>query len=137
MKALQRALGALITLKIEPFGDTHVESEDSRSRLPKGSMETSGGTVTETKYSDASRLPEVSKQSIAQESTESKRTDEPVKKSVRFQLGTPVEVDTKKDLVAVHNLTEENLIIATFFLNIVRIYPLAESLEICYTDFAR
>ena len=121
---------------IEPFGGTHIESEDSRSRLPKGSMETSGKAHMESEDS-GSRGSEVSKQSIAQESTESKRTDEPVKKSVRFQLGTPVEVDTKKDLVAVHNLTEENLIIATFFLNIVRIYPLAESLEICYTDFAR
>ena len=49
------------------------------------------------------------KNSIAQDSAESKRTDEPVKKSVRFQLSAPVEVDSQKDLVAVHNLTEENL----------------------------
>ena len=49
------------------------------------------------------------KNSIAQDSAESKRTDEPVKKSVRFQLSAPVEVDQNKDLVAVHNLTEENL----------------------------
>lgn len=49
------------------------------------------------------------KNSIAQENAESKRTDEPVKKSVRFQLSAPVEVDQNKDLVAVHNLTEENL----------------------------
>ena len=32
-----------------------------------------------------------------------------MKKSVRFQLGAPVEVNGQKDLVAVHNLTEENL----------------------------
>ena len=50
-----------------------------------------------------------SESSIAQDSAESKRTDEPVKKSVRFQLSAPVEVDSQKDLVAVHNLTEENL----------------------------
>ena len=49
--------------EIEASGGTHVESEDSRSRLP-----------------------EDSKQSIAQTSDESKRTDEPVKKTVRFQL---------------------------------------------------
>lgn len=49
------------------------------------------------------------KNSIAQDSAESKRTDEPVKKSVRFQISAPVEVDSQKDLVAVHNLTEENL----------------------------
>ena len=49
------------------------------------------------------------KNSIAQDSAESKRTDEPVKKSVRFQLSAPVEVDSQKDLVAVHNLTEGNL----------------------------
>mgnify|MGYP003287933236 CR=1 FL=1 len=50
-----------------------------------------------------------SESSIAQDSAESKRTDEPVKKSVRFQLSAPVEVDQNKDLVAVHNLTAENL----------------------------
>ena len=50
-----------------------------------------------------------SESSLAQDSAESKRTDEPVKKSVRFQMSAPVEVDSQKDLVAVHNLTEENL----------------------------
>jgi len=70
----------------ETSGKAHMESEDSGS---------SGS--------------EVSKQSIAQDSAESKRTDEPVKKSVRFQMSAPVEVDSQKDLVAVHNLTEENL----------------------------
>ena len=49
------------------------------------------------------------KNSIAQENAESKENSEPVKKSVRFQLSAPVEVDQNKDLVAVHNLTEENL----------------------------
>ena len=49
------------------------------------------------------------KNSIAQENSESKGNSEPVKKSVRFQLSAPVEVDQNKDLVAVHNLTEENL----------------------------
>ena len=32
-----------------------------------------------------------------------------MQKNVRFQLSAPVEVDGQKDLVAVHNLTEENL----------------------------
>lgn len=50
-----------------------------------------------------------SESSIAQDSAESKRTDEPVKKSVQFQMSAPVEVDSQKDLVAVHNLTEGNL----------------------------
>ena len=49
------------------------------------------------------------KNSIAQENSESKGNSEPVKKSVRFQLSAPVEVDQNKDLVAVHNLTAENL----------------------------
>ena len=70
----------------ETSGKAHMESEDSGS---------SGS--------------EVSEQSIAQNSAESKRTDEPVKKSVRFQLSAPVEVDSQKDLVAVNNLTEGNL----------------------------
>ncbi len=56
---------------------------------------------------DAPKL--LSENSIAQTSDESKRTDEPVKKTVRFQLSAPVEVDRTKELVAVHNLTEENL----------------------------
>ena len=38
-----------------------------------------------------------SESSIAQDSAESKRTDEPVKKSVRFQLSAPVEVDSLKE----------------------------------------
>ena len=92
----------------EPSGGTRAESEDSRSRLPKGSGEASGGTHVESEDS-RSRLPETSEQSIAQTSDESKRTDEPVKKTVRFQLSAPVEVERTKELVAVHNLTEENL----------------------------
>ena len=50
-----------------------------------------------------------SMQSIAQDSAESKGNGEAVKKNIRFQLSAPVEVDQNKDLVAVHNLTEENL----------------------------
>ena len=117
--------------KIKLSGGTHMESEDSGSSLPESFMEAPGGTVTETKNSDASRLPEasresslttvlkteqgdeapklLSKNSIAQENAESKGNSEPVKKSVRFQLSAPVEVDQNKDLVAVHNLTAENL----------------------------
>ena len=94
--------------KIEPSGGTHMESEDSGSSLTESFMEAPGGTVTETKNSDASRLPEasresslttvlkteqgdeapklLSKNSIAQENAESKGNSEPVKKSVRFQL---------------------------------------------------
>ena len=47
--------------------------------------------------------------SIAQPAVESKENSEAVQKNVRFQLSAPVEVDGQKDLVAVHNLTEENL----------------------------
>ena len=94
--------------KIKLSGGTHMESEDSGSSLPESFMEAPGGTVTETKNSDASRLPEasresslttvlkteqgdeapklLSKNSIAQENAESKGNSEPVKKSVRFQL---------------------------------------------------
>ena len=83
-----------------------MESEDSGSSLPESFMEAPGGTVTETKNSDASRLPEasresslttvlkteqggeapkpLSKNSIAPPSGESKSTDEAVKKTVRF-----------------------------------------------------
>mgnify|MGYP000037418796 CR=1 FL=1 len=70
--------------------------------------ESSLTTVLKTEQGDeAPKL--LSKNSIAQENAESKENGEPVKKSVRFQLSAPVEVDQNKDLVAVHNLTEENL----------------------------
>nr|DAE88901.1 MAG TPA: nuclease [Caudoviricetes sp.] len=123
--------GSLWESSMELSGGTHMESEDSGSSLPESFMEAPGGTVTETKNSDASRLPEASRESsltsvfkteeggeapklfsessIAQDSAESNGNSEPVKKSVRFQLSAPVEVDSQKDLVAVHNLTEENL----------------------------
>ena len=95
--------------KIEPFGGTHVESEDSRSRLPKGSIyQESADTVLKTEEGDE-RPSFPAKNSIAQENAESKGNSEPVKKSVRFQLSAPVEVDQNKDLVAVHNLTAKNL----------------------------
>ncbi len=80
------------SIKIETSGKAHIESEDSRSSGPEVSVEASGGTVTKTQSHDASRLPEASKQSIARTSDESKRTDEAVKKTVRFQLSAPVEV---------------------------------------------
>lgn len=72
-------------IKIETSGKAHIESEDSRSSGPEVSVEASGGTHVESEDS-RSRLPETSKQSIAQTSDESKRTDEPVKKTVRVQL---------------------------------------------------
>ena len=72
-------------IKIETSGKAHIESEDSRSSGPEVSVEASGGTHVESEDS-RSRLPEASKQSIAQTSDESKRIDEPVKKTVRFQL---------------------------------------------------
>ena len=72
-------------IKIETSDKAHIESEDSRSSGPEVSVEASGGTHVESEDS-RSRLPEASKQSIAQTSDESKRTDEPVKKTVRFQL---------------------------------------------------
>lgn len=62
--------------KIKPSGETHVESEDSRSRQPESFMETSGGTVTGAESTDASRLPEVSNKSIAQDAGESKNNNE-------------------------------------------------------------
>ena len=82
--------------KIEPFGGTHVESEDSRSRLPKGSIyQESADTVLKTEEGgERPNFP--AKNSIAQENAESKGNSEPVKKSVRFQLSAPVEVDTLK-----------------------------------------
>lgn len=49
------------------------------------------------------------KTSIAQEAAESKENNAAVQKTVRFALSAPVEVNGQKELVAVHNLTEQNL----------------------------
>ena len=95
--------------KIEPFGKAHMESEDSGSRGSEGSIyQESADTVLKTEEG-GERPSFPAKNSIAQENAESKGNSEPVKKSVRFQLSAPVEVDQNKDLVAVHNLTAENL----------------------------
>ena len=93
----------------EPSGKAHMESEDSGSRGSEGSIyQESADTVLKTEEGDE-RPSFPAKNSIAQENAESKGNSEPVKKSVRFQLSAPVEVDQNKDLVAVHNLTAENL----------------------------
>ena len=79
----------------EASGETHVESEDSRSRLPESFMETSGGTVTGAESTDASRLPEVSNKSIAQDAAESKKNNAAVQKTVRFALEQQADELTK------------------------------------------
>ena len=74
------------------------KKEDTATHLPMDVLSSVSGTQ------------EVSSDTnIAQTGAESKGNSEPVKKSVRFQLSAPVEVDQNKDLVAVHNLTAENL----------------------------
>ena len=60
--------------KIEPSGGAHVESEDSRSRLPDGS-----------------------KESIAQEAAENKGNDGTLKKNVRYQLSEADELTKLRD----------------------------------------
>ena len=93
----------------ESSGKAHMESEDSGSRGSEGSIyQESADTVLKTEEG-GERPSFPAKNSIAQENAESKGNSEPVKKSVRFQLSAPVEVDQNKDLVAVHNLTAENL----------------------------
>lgn len=56
---------------------------------------------------DAPKL--LSDTTITQDAAESKGNDAAVQKTVRFALSAPVEVDGQKELVAVHNLTEQNL----------------------------
>lgn len=72
--------------KIELSGGTHMESEDSGSSLPEGSIyQESADTVLKTEEG-GERPSFPAKNSIAQENAESKENSEPVKKSVRFQL---------------------------------------------------
>ena len=59
------------------------------------------GSIASLRYSDGNV------KSVSVE-TRPNRT-EPVKKTTRFQLASPMEVNGEKELIAVHNLTEENL----------------------------
>ena len=74
------------------------KKEDTPTQLPKAVRST---------LADAQEVS--SDTTIAQTSVESKKNNAAAQKNVRFQLSAPVEVDGQKDLVAVHNLTEENL----------------------------
>ena len=56
---------------------------------------------------DAPKL--LSDTTITQDAAESKGNNAAVQKTVRFALSAPVEVDGQKELVTVHNLTEQNL----------------------------
>ena len=58
------------------------------------------GSIASLRYSDGN---------VKSVSVENGRTEEPVKKTTRFQLASPMEVNGEKELIAVHNLTEENL----------------------------
>lgn len=73
-------------IKIETSGKAHMESEDSRSSGLEISVDASGGTVTKTQSHDASRLPEASKQSIAQASGESNANEAAVLKTTLKRL---------------------------------------------------
>ena len=87
--ALLRTLGFQMPSELQRYGSMGSISYHGQNvkmeGVPFTEIETSGGTHVESEDS-RSRLPEDSKQSIAQTSDESKRTDEPVKKTVRFQL---------------------------------------------------
>ena len=74
------------------------KKEDTSTQLPK---------AVRSNLADAQEVS--SNTTIAQTSAESKENNTAVQKNVRFQLSAPVEVESQKDLVAVHNLTEENL----------------------------
>ena len=84
--------------KIEPFGGTHVESEDSRSRLPKGSIYQESGLTSVLKTEQGGEAPKpLSKNSIAQENAESKGNSVPVKKTTRFQLAEQADREAKQN----------------------------------------
>lgn len=81
--------------KIKPSGGTHVESEDSRSRLPESFTETFGKAHMESEDSGSSG-PKISNQSIAQEAAENKGNDGTLKKNVRYQLDEHFENEVDK-----------------------------------------
>lgn len=82
--------------KIKPSGGTHVESEDSRSRLPESFTETFGKAHMESEDSGSSGS-KISNQSIAQEAAENKGNDGTLKKNVRYQLSEADELTKLRD----------------------------------------
>lgn len=82
--------------KIKPSGVTHVESEDSRSRLPESFTETFGKAHMESEDSGSSGS-KISNQSIAQEAAENKGNDGTLKKNVRYQLSEADELTKLRD----------------------------------------
>lgn len=84
--------------EIETSGGTHVESEDSRSRLPKGSIYQESSLTTVLKTEQGDEAPKLlSKNSIAQENAESKGNSVPVKKTTRFQLAEQADREAKQN----------------------------------------
>lgn len=81
---------------IKPSGGTHVESEDSRSRLPESFTETFGKAHMESEDSGSSES-KISNQSIAQEAAENKGNDGTLKKNVRYQLSEADELTKLRD----------------------------------------
>ena len=82
---------------IKPSGGTHVESEDSRSRLPESfSQQESADTVLKTEEG-GERPGFPADTSIAQEAAENKENDGSPKKNVRFQLAEQASRDAKKN----------------------------------------
>ena len=81
---------------IKPSGGTHVESEDSRSRLPESfSQQESADTVLKTE--EGSERPSFSAgTNIAQETAENKGNDGTLKKNVRLQLDEHFENEVDK-----------------------------------------
>lgn len=82
--------------KIKPSGGTHVESEDSRSRLPESFTETFGKAHMESEDSGINGS-KISNQSIAQEAAENKGNDGTLKKNVRYQLSEADELTKLRD----------------------------------------
>ena len=84
--------------EIEASGGTHVESEDSRSRLPEGSIYQESSLTTVLKTEQGDEAPKLlSKNSIAQENAESKGNSVPVKKTTRFQLAEQADREAKQN----------------------------------------
>ena len=82
--------------EIEASSGTHVESEDSRSRLPKGSIYQESSLTTVLKTEQGDEAPKLlSKNSIAQENAESKGNSVPVKKTTRFQLAEQADREAR------------------------------------------
>lgn len=106
MEQVRQMLDGLISRAKEVLT---ADPDDRAALKAKRLAEAEKRTLQDEYFAHAEKAMDNLRAAKEKAAAERNRTDEPVKKTTRFQLESPVEVNSEKELVAVHNLTEENL----------------------------